>query len=288
MKKRCTRWWVLMLLLIGSTPSLFGQFSAGSWWRNSILALAPSTDSATAASPVSLPLSAGEFFVARDSVAAIDSVALFAGFASATLAGDRRLGPAELEGLLVAISETFERQRLVYAPGLGQDCSGIFHRLKDSLAARLPLLGDTSVYAFPAFAEARSSRQIADWYYRRGELRIVEDARASRHLLSPGAVLFFGKPGQRYRQLDIERLTDRAHGYSRHGIITHVAVVVSVERDTAGQVVGYTMMHGRNRRVPASRSSSREVQSRFTKGLPPFGNWSRQWVAVGRLLKVES
>lgn len=185
--------------------------------------------------------------------------------------------------VLDTIARTIEAQRLAYDSGSGQDCSGIFHRVKDSLIARLPLLADTARYVFPDFGTARSSRQIADWYYRHGNLLLVTDPLAARHTLRPGAVLFFSRPGRRYRQVDIELLTDRNGGYTRKGAISHVAIVTAVTRDADGLVTEYTMLHGRNRKLPASRSSSRAVQSRFTKGLPPFGNWSQQWVAVARV-----
>ena len=43
--------------------------------------------------------------------------------------------------------------------------------------------------------------------------------------------------------------------------------------DENQNVISYTIMHGRNKSVHASRSGSKAVQSLRTKGLPPFGNW---------------
>lgn len=185
---------------------------------------------------------------------------------------------------LETIAQNLEKKKLAYVTSLGQDCSGIFHQIKDSLQARIPALRQSAQYQYPSFTNDRSSRQIADWYYRNNNLLIVEDAMASRNSIRPGSVLFFSKPGKTFKNITIEMLTDRDNNYTSNGAIMHIAVVTSVQMDENGDVIAYTMMHGRNKKYPASRSGSKVVQSDFTPGLPPFGNWSQQWVAVANIM----
>lgn len=79
-------------------------------------------------------------------------------------------------------------------------------------------------------------------------------------------------------------LTDHSNNYTSNGAIMHVAVVTAVTTDEEGNVVDYTIMHGRNAEKHASRTGSKAVQSRNTENLPPFGNWSHQWVAVANIM----
>lgn len=84
--------------------------------------------------------------------------------------------------------------------------------------------------------------------------------------------------------MTIEMLTDKNNNFTSNGAIMHIAVVTSVRMDEDGNVIDYTMMHGRNKRRHASRSGSKAIQSKRTKGLPPFGNWSQQWVAIANIV----
>jgi len=191
---------------------------------------------------------------------------------------DKKIGE-----ILTSISENLEKKKLAYIISKGQDCSGIYHQIKDSIQKRLPALAKGPTYDYPEYKNIRSSRQIADWYYKKGNLLIVEDAIKSKNSIRPGSVMFFGKPNKKYSNITIDMLTDRKNNYTRNGAIMHIATVTHVTTDENGDVVNYTMMHGRNERVPASRSGSKEVQSKRKKGLPAFGNWSQQWVAVANI-----
>lgn len=190
----------------------------------------------------------------------------------------------KIGSILSSIAENLEKKKLPYVSSLSQDCSGIFHQLKDSIQKRLPALRKGSSYQYPEYKNIRSSRQIADWYYTNKNLLIVEDPIASRNSIRPGSVMFYGKPNKKYKNMTIESLTDKNNNYTSNGAIMHIAVVTSVRTDDEGNVLEYTIMHGRNKRVHASRSGSKEVQSKRTKGLPPFGNWSQQWVAVANIM----
>ena len=192
----------------------------------------------------------------------------------------------KISNVLEEIAQNMEKQKLIYDSSLGQDCSGIFHRIKDSIQARIPALKGTE-YQYPEFKSIRSSRQIADWYHRNNNLLIVEDPIASRNSIRPGSVMFFAKPGKKFRNMTIEQLTDNKNNFTSNGYIMHIAVVTSVQTDENDNVIAYTMMHGRNKRHPASRSGSKEVQSTRTTGLPAFGNWSQQWVAVANIATLD-
>ena len=195
----------------------------------------------------------------------------------------------KISTILSAVSENMEAKNLAYISSLMQDCSGIFHQLKDSLQSRLPALAQNGGgYQYPAPTEARSSRQIADWYYKKNNLLIVEDAVAARNSIRPGSVMFYGKSGKKFSNINIDMLTDRNNNYTSNGAIMHIAVVTAVTTDADGNVVDYTIMHGRNKKYPASRSGSKEVQSRNTPNLPPFGNWSQQLVAIANIATPSS
>lgn len=201
----------------------------------------------------------------------------------------RTVSENKLTTVLETIARDMEARKLAYVSSLGQDCSGIFHQLKDSIQVRIPALADQSKYIYPSFSVDRNSRQIADWYYRHNNLLIVQDAMAERNKIRPGCVMFFGRTDEQYSSIGIDLLTNPGkfvHDGTK-GKIMHVAVVTSVEKDEAGSVTAYTMMHGRNKRHNASRSGGNtdgpgesviKAHAKF-----PFGNWNQQWVAMAHI-----
>jgi len=196
----------------------------------------------------------------------------------------------KMSEILESISDSLEKAQLAYISSLGQDCSGIYHKIKDILQTRLPALKEGSQYTYPQYNIDRSSRQIADWYYKNGNLLIIEDPRASRNSIRPGSVMFFGQAGKLYQNITIEMLTDRDNNYTKDGAIQHIAVVTSVRTDENGDLIDYTMMHARYPGgPPASRSGSKEVQSTSARNKDkvapyPFGHWTQQWVAVSNIV----
>ena len=164
-----------------------------------------------------------------------------------------------------------------------QVCSGIYHQLKESIQARLPSLSNSSgPYKYPNPNSIRSSRQLADWYYKNKNLLLLEDAMSSRHSIRPGSVLFFGKSNKVYNNINM--LTDRDNNYTSNGAIMNIAAVTAITSDSQGNLIDYTIMHGRNPRRYASRTRSKAVQSRNTHNLPPFGNWKQQLDAIAYLV----
>ena len=185
-----------------------------------------------------------------------------------------------LHAKLLSVSSSLEAMKLPYVASKGQDCSGIYHKMKDSVQQWLPA-DCADQYVFPEYDQIRSSRQIADWYYEQGNLTLVEDPMKERNKIKPGSVMFYAKPDKRYSNLTIDMLTAKNQNYSSSGAIMHIGTVVDVEKDEEGNVVQYTLMHGRNERYPASRTDfHKEVQSKSNPNLPAFGNWSQQWVAI--------
>ncbi|RMG55845.1 MAG: hypothetical protein D6722_27300 [Bacteroidetes bacterium] len=195
-----------------------------------------------------------------------------------------------LATLLETVARNMEAQKLAYVSSLGQDCSGIYHKLKDSVKLHIPAFRDPARFTFPEYASVRSSRHIAYWYHEHDNLYIVRDGKAAMNMVKPGCVMFFGRTDEQYNNITIDLLTNPNGNFVHDGIngkIMHIAVVTSVEKDENGNVVEYTMMHGRNTRYPASRSSgncdcpSKGLDKQFGKF--PFGNWNQQWVAMANI-----
>ena len=202
----------------------------------------------------------------------------------------RAVDEERLSVILDLIAQDLEAQNLEYRSDLGQDCSGIYHKIKDLIQRRMKTLGDKSKYTYPAYTEDRNTRQIATWYHRHNNLYIVQDPLADRNKIRPGSVMFFARTDEKFSKPDIATLTnadvfqhDQAAG---KGKIYHVGVVTKVEKDENGNVVRYTLMHGRNSKYTASRTSGNYdgpggYKKTFAKF--PFGNWNQQWVAVAQI-----
>lgn len=185
-----------------------------------------------------------------------------------------------LSVILDLIAQDLEAQKLAYVSDLGQDCSGIYHKIKDQLQRKMSELGDKSKYHYPTYAEDRDSRAVAKWYHSNNNLYIVRDALADGNKIRPGTVMFYGQTDKQYNNPSIDELTTRGVG------IMHIAVVTKVETDDAGKVTKYTIMHGRNTKYTASRTggncdcggSTAKQHAKF-----PFGNWNQPWVAMANI-----
>ena len=201
--------------------------------------------------------------------------------APSTGLGTRSVSENKLTTVLETVAREMEAKNLAYVSSLGQDCSGIYHQIKDSIQARIPALRDPAKYHYPPFSPDRDSRQVALWYHRHNNLHIVQDALADANKIRPGSVMFYGQTEKTYNNPTIEQLTTRGVG------IMHVAVVTSIETDDAGKLTAYTIMHGRNKKWPASRTGGncdcpkKGLHKQHVKF--PFGNWNQAWVAVANI-----
>lgn len=172
----------------------------------------------------------------------------------------------DMQKHLVSFSEDIERKKITYNSEPLSDCSGMFIRLLQSVEK------ECDQYDFLDPKKARSSRSIAKWYYDQGNFMMVKDASKIGHLIQPGAVLFFGRSGEMYDQLNIDLLT------SSKGI-EHVGTVTTVTKDAQGNVVSYEMFHGRSSGKIAQRTTYHDLRPK-RKELPPFGNWNQQLVGI--------
>lgn len=201
---------------------------------------------------------------------------------------ERTVNEERLGIIIDLISEELEAQELEYISSKGQDCSGIYHKIKDLVQKRMSVLGDKTKFHYPSFTEDRNSRQIAHWYYDHNNLHIVQDAYVDRNLITPGTVVFFGRTEEKYSNINIDLLTNPGKFIhdGTNGKIMHIAIVTTVERDDAGNVVKYDMMHGRNSRNFASRTTANyDGPGGYGKAYAkfPFGNWNQQLVALAHI-----
>lgn len=181
-------------------------------------------------------------------------------------------GDAQVSKDLTLFAERTEKQQLMYDkdnPDKLQDCSGIFHRIVQHVKS------SCDGYKYPDPKEARDSRSLAKWFHGHNNFVVVNDAVAQRNQIKPGAVMFFGRSGNKYNDLNVDRLVD--------GIIFHIGVVTEVHTDDNGDVVGYVMMHGRRPGKHAQRSHYHKIAPPRA-GFPPLGNWDQQWVGVAYVM----
>jgi hypothetical protein len=183
----------------------------------------------------------------------------------------------ELVDLTVPIKEiadSIQALQIMYGNHGLRDCSGIFHRVVQSLKARCPEV------ELPAMQTARSSRAIARWYAERGEFVAIVDPLQQADLIKPGAVMFYGGRNCCRQNLDVERALRE---------IKHIGVVVSVERkkDERGEIVRYELFHGRSRGKVAAITKHHHRKP-YRPSLPPFGNGDQPWIGFARVCKVAS
>jgi WD40 repeat protein len=174
---------------------------------------------------------------------------------------------------VLEIAAAMEAEAILFDSEPLSDNSGIFHRFLQALKQRCPNIEIPEVSLF------RSSRDLARWYDQRGELVIIQDALQMAEVIKPGAVMFYGASDKLYNDFTLDKL------FSPDGI-SHIGVVVEVEKNEAGQVVNYKLFHGRSPgKIAGTTNYHRRQPSR--PNLPPLGNWNQQWVAFARMVKSE-
>ncbi len=177
---------------------------------------------------------------------------------------------ADLGRLVRQIALKIQAQNLYYNSKKLTDCSGIFHRV---LAEMQRICSN---YDYPSPTQYRSSRSLARWYYEKGALIPVNDPVKMANLIKPGAVMFFA-----HRDKNLDRFAGKR--FFNANIVSHIGIVVAVEKDPAGKVVSYQLFHGRSRGKIAS-ITKHHYRNPSKKSLPPFGNYSQPWIAVARLV----
>ncbi len=221
-----------------------------------------------------------------------------------------------MASMLEPIAKKLVSQKIPYAQKPAnewRDCSGNFLRLSSYVAeaclgsrvhlATGPGITDYKVggnnKATPK-AKARDSRSLAKWYQDQGRFIPIyydnvtaditqpsDSLKMNRHRIKPGAVLWFSRS-----------LPTSAGGvnalFARRepGSINHMGTVVSTKLDNEGQLIQYSMYHGRRAGKLATITHTQYWQwpLTYTKGgrkYPPAGYWKQYLVGIGTLLPAE-
>ena len=178
----------------------------------------------------------------------------------------------ELKNKLTQYAEQIEAQKLDYVPAKMQDCSGIFFKLIEQFAKKR-----CSEYKYPSPNSERPARMIAKWYHDNNNFSFIEDVMQSRNLIKPGTVLFYGKPGESYHNMTVDRMTGPS------GKIHHIGVVTDVEKDAQGNVIRYVLYHGQTYGKTAGRTHNHTAKGGSRQNYPVFGFGSEQLVAISYL-----
>lgn len=174
---------------------------------------------------------------------------------------------SNLEPLTTGIANQLYGMKYSSSGGAFRDCSGIFHRVIQTMEDACPnlLIPPTKV---------RSSRQLAAWYTNRGTLTPMTNALLQApEVLQPGAVVFFGGPNKRHKNVGYQSVVNNTR---------HIGIVTSVQHNEAGELVGYQMFHGSSSHRKAVYSQRYRHHPK-NKNSPAFGNGNEQLLAVATL-----
>ena len=178
----------------------------------------------------------------------------------------------DLVAMIRHYADSVTALNLKYDQASANDCSGTFIRLNQYLDAICP-----NPY-FPSFAKARSTRDLIQYYYKQGSLKLINKPLSASEYIKPGAIMFYAKRGMG-GQLKIT--ADKLQSY-----VNHVGVVyeTTVNKQT-GVVEKYSLFHGRNpkRGIGITTYHSRQPYSNQNKPYP-YGNGQEQWIAVAPIL----
>jgi hypothetical protein len=229
----------------------------------------------------------------------------------------------DLEEVLAPIAANMQSQNIPYTQSPSdewRDCSGNFLRLSSYLAMDCPetveqlaagpgvrdyrpgidnVVSATVQYIDRASGDpqrVRDTRQIAEWYRTQGRFEpiyydggaapseVPEDLHKNRHLIRPGAVLWFSsRPPLRPQQPDdLDALFKKVPGGTYIG---HMGIVTKVTRDASGQVTSFSMYHGRSTGKPG-RVTDYHNWTPTRPHYPPFGVGSKYLVGIGTVVPV--
>lgn len=221
----------------------------------------------------------------------------------------------DLADVLEPIARNMTAQKIPYTRDPAnewRDCSGNFLRLSSYVASACPdqqehLIAPPGIKDYapggdnvaPGNVTVRSSRGVAKWFNDRGRFTPIyyddaerlgaapKDLHAYRDYIRPGAVLWFSR-GKPLRTDGIDALFVRNEANSH---INHMATVTAVVRDDSGQVMGYSMYHGRTKSKPGSVTKAHfwtwpEKYLQGGKEYPPLGYWKQRLVGISTLVPV--
>ncbi len=173
----------------------------------------------------------------------------------------------DLAERILPIAEGFQEQNIMYDTIELSDCSGMFHRLLRAFDEGCP------GHSLPQPESDRDSRDVARWYEAKGLFTQVRDEMGHVDRIKPGAVMFYGHSNKSYEEADLELVLTE---------VEHVGTVVSVERDGNGDLMRYSIFHGRSPGKPAGITNYHGREP-ARPGHRPFGNWDQQWIGVAPL-----
>lgn len=109
--------------------------------------------------------------------------------------------------------------------------------------------------------------RLAQWYVAEGHFETVDAARERGDWIVPGSVMFYGPAVEDQAGMDPEDMVEQ---------VDHMGVVVSVSRDEAGHVVGYTVFQA----PPEGAFEAQFVEANALDSATPFGLEGRAWLGV--------
>lgn len=167
------------------------------------------------------------------------------------------------------VASRLQSQNLMYNTKPFSDCSGIFHRVLDSLDRRCPS------HAFPDPKTHRDSRSIGKWFLENGTFVQIRKPEESDKYIRPGAVMFYMSGSKDPKTITSEALF-------KPGGIRHIGVVVDVEKDADGRVTKYTLFHGRTTGKPAAKTNY-HARKPSRSSYPAYGNGRDHWIGVAQI-----
>ena len=137
----------------------------------------------------------------------------------------------------------------------------VFTVLAEKVAEQCPEL------VLPDDTARESHQRLAQWYVAEGRFEVVTAAAEQGAQIVAGSVLFFGPASVDYAGLDPEEVLSH---------INHMGVVVSVTRDDAGAVTGYTLFQ-----APPEGAFAAEFREGNSQGAAlSFGLDGLAWLGV--------
>lgn len=228
----------------------------------------------------------------------------------------------DLEAILEPLVDNMVSQAIPYPPydssrelaNEWRDCSGNFLRLTSYVAGACSEY-DSSLAAHSGIKDyrtnesnvvsldrgARTTRGIGKWYHEQPNFSfqpiyyddvpakprkqaISAELQKHRHLIRPGAVLWFART-MPTSDNGLTALFTYNKDTGQH--INHMGTVTAVKHDADGQVISFSMYHGRNPRK-GSGVTEHEWAYSGDSDYPPFGVGTQYLVAIGTIVPTSA
>ncbi|MEZ4897739.1 MAG: hypothetical protein R2806_12930 [Saprospiraceae bacterium] len=169
--------------------------------------------------------------------------------------------PGELNAWVLEITNRLTHDSIWYSSATGSDCSGMMHRVFDSLAIRCHDLDLPD-------RRYRDSRAIAAYFTGNKHLhRVANPGREVRHV-QPGMVLFFSN-------VPVDKMSKKEIPEG----ICHVGIVTRVIYDEQDRIQSLELFHGRRPGTVAGKS----ILKADPRTGREFRNGNQYWVAYATI-----